>query len=111
MANDKPSVMDRKTLHERQQLALEQLEKSRSQLRDTLRIVAKTNEGQILLRYLYLLSGSDRSPMCMDSDGRVSTEKTFLLIGRSEMYKDLRMQLDSDILKLIERPEWEIPTK
>jgi hypothetical protein len=109
MSNDKPSVLDRKSLHERQQLALEQLEANRSKLRDVLRIVAKTNEGQMLLRYIYLLSGGDRSPMCMDPDGRVSTEKTFLLVGRAEVYKDLRLQLESDVVKLIERPEWETP--
>jgi hypothetical protein len=102
--------MDRKTLLEKQQLALQQLEKNRAQMRDILRIIGSTNEGQQLFRYLYLLSGGDRSPLCMDAAGTVSMEKTVLLIGRKEMYQDLRMQMDSETIKITERPEWEKPT-
>ena len=97
----------RKTLKEKQEEQLKKIEGQSSQLRDTIEILAKTKEGELFLRFLFLSSGGDDPLTAFDSKNRLDVEQTLMIVGRRGLYSDIRKNMSSDVIKLVERHNWE----
>ena len=103
---DKP-VFNRKNIKEQQQEQIEQMEKNTDELRKAVGRVAETEDGEKLLRYMFILSGGDVQSVRRDKDGFISQEETLLVLGARGLYENIRFNLASDMVQKIERHHWE----
>ena len=96
---------DRTSLKERKNQANEKLQKQQELRRQCIEILVKTKEGRMFLQYLYKVSGFGMSPTVQDINGKVDVERTFTMIGRADVYKEIRQNMSGKIIELIEGNE------
>ena len=107
MAEQKETVFSRQSIKAKQELAREDYEKKVTEMRQTFESVGKTPEGEKLFRFLFILCGGDSSSIRRDKDGDINMDDTLLTLGVREVYQNLRFHMTSDMIKKIERRDWE----
>lgn len=106
-------TFSRESILAKQKAQKEAYEKKQTELRQMLRSVAQTDNGKEFLRYLFLLCGGDSSVLKrkrgnpQQGQMSVDTDETLLTIGTRLVWDSIRFNLDSDILKTIEKHTWE----
>ena len=99
---------DHKSIRERQEAAQKQMAERANDLRKAIEILCRQKEGEIVFRYLFLLSGGDSQLVTKDNEGRVDVNQTLIRQARKDFYNEVRQFIGSEDLKQIERHFWEI---
>jgi len=102
-----PPVFSKQSIEAKQEEAMKQYEEKVHEMRQTFERIAGTEDGMKLFRYLFLLSGGDKSSVRRDKEGNIDTEDTLLTLGSKSVYETLKFNLTSETIMKIERHDWE----
>ena len=97
----------RESIAEKQREAKEAFETKADEARKIFEQVVGTPSGEKMLRYIFLLCGGNTKSIRRDSDSRVSTDETLIFLGAKGVWEEMRTYFSSDLLKKLERQEWE----
>lgn len=103
----KDKVFSKQSIVEKQKFAKEEYEKKVIEMRQTFERVASTEDGEKVLRYLFLLSGGDLGSVRRDKEGMIDPEETLVTLGAKSVWETIRYNISSQTLMKIERHNWE----
>jgi hypothetical protein len=83
-------------------LVEEKINKFRDTMTKSLTDVASTKGGLNVLRYLYHESGFAGRHVVQDKRGKIDMDATFFNTARCDMYKDIRIFMTPEVIKLVE---------
>jgi len=101
------SVFSKQSILKKQQESREAYEKQVTEMRQTMERLAATEDGETFLKYLFLLCGGDKGSIRRDRQTKIDIEDTLVTLGAKSVYETIRFNLSSDVIKKIERHDWE----
>ena len=100
-------VFSRANILRKQQEEQENNKQRVDELRKAFEAVGATENGEAVLKYLFLVCGGDMGTLRATKDGGISVESTFVTLGAKGVWEAARFNMSSDLIKKIERHNWE----
>lgn len=101
------TVFGKKSILEKQTKQREEYEQKIQEMRKAFEEVASTPSGMKMFQYVFLLSGGDMGSVRRDKEGEISMDDTLLTLGAKSVWENIRFNLSSDVVKKVERHNWE----
>lgn len=103
----KKSVFSKEAILAKQKVSLEEYQKTVLEMRQAFEQVLSTPSGMKVFRYFFLICGGDLGSVRRDKENKIDRDETLVTLGARSVWDGIRFNLSSDMLKEIERHNWE----